>query len=165
MNRETSVAKRLGFFVFMALLCNWIAHIATNDEVWVQILLKPQYMPSWWNGIHNRLRNGVERRVGSSPTEGTNGWQDVSEMVDRYRLEVLIDIFQHEVQVLNNPHAEMVELVVTLDLKSSAPKGAWGFESLFRYQILSRSLMAGHQILTLVVQVRVLTGQLYCPVV
>ena len=72
MNRETSVAKRLGFFVFTALWCNWTAHIATNDEVWVRILLKPQYMPSWWNGIHNRLRNGVERRVGSNPTEGTH---------------------------------------------------------------------------------------------
>ena len=54
-------------------------------------------IPEWWNGIHSGLRNRVERRVGSSPTEGTN--------------------------------------------------------------ILSRSLMAGHQILTLGVQVRVLTGQ------
>lgn len=29
-------------------------------------------LPSWWNGIHSGLRNRVERRVGSSPTEGTN---------------------------------------------------------------------------------------------
>ena len=30
-------------------------------------------MVSWWNGIRNRLRNGAERRVGSSPTETTMG--------------------------------------------------------------------------------------------
>ena len=58
--------------------------------------VKATIMPSWWNGIHSGLRNRVERRVGSSPTEGTK---------------------------------------------------------------LSCRLMAGHQILTLVVQVRVLTGQ------
>ena len=49
-------AKQLRVFYFMALWCSWIALIATDDKVWVRILLKPQ-MPSWGNGRPAGLRN------------------------------------------------------------------------------------------------------------